>query len=330
MKFIHKKRHKNGTREIFVLGIKVFKYKKKIYRPYIPSLSHIAEECLPAYLAKRFYERTGKLPTEKLVTLQEKVIWASMFDATPLKIQCTDKLAVREYVTKTIGEKYLPKLYAVYKNSDEFDIDVLPQSFVLTHNAGANADFTKLIFNKNEINIPEIKTIIRKWMLYNHSEPMCEMQYRYIPTCVIARELLDIRPDVEYKCWCFNGRVEFIAQNSYVKGHNSVGFSVYSKTGKNLNFYQVLPGSYYNRGTTINQKILDEMVSVAEKLAAPFNFVRVDFYETRDGKLMFGELTFSPSAGNLEFEPNNDEIQTKYGDMFIMPPRDNNGFAIHE
>ena len=50
--------------------------------------------------------------------------------------------------------------------------------------------------------------------------------------------------------------------------------------------------------------------------------------KTVDGKLMFGELTFSPSAGNLVYEPYNDEIQKKYGALFKLPPHDKNGFAI--
>lgn len=41
---------------------------------------------------------------------------------------------------------------------------------------------------------------------------------------------------------------------------------------------------------------LDEMFRLAEKLAEPFLFVRVDFYD-EDGKIVFGELTFTPSAG---------------------------------
>ena len=77
-------------------------------------------------------------------------------------------------------------------------------------------------------------------------------------------------------------------------------------------------------------KFLDEMIAVAEKLAAPFDFVRVDFYETTDGELKFGELTFSPTAGNIEWAPDNDAIQKKYGALFKIPPRDKRGYAIRK
>ena len=52
---------------------------------------------------------------------------------------------------------------------------------------------------------------------------------------------------------------------------------------------------------------LQQMIRNAEKLAAPFEFVRMDFYLGADGKIYFSEFTFSPTCGlptlpgNLEF-----------------------------
>ena len=41
-------------------------------------------------------------------------------------------------------------------------------------------------------------------------------------------------------------------------------------------------------------KNLNKMIEIAENLAKPFRFVRVDFYETKQ-KLILGELTFTPA-----------------------------------
>ena len=43
----------------------------------------------------------------------------------------------------------------------------------------------------------------------------------------------------------------------------------------------------------------DEMIDAAEKLAAPFDHARVDFYITGVGspKLVFGEITFTSGSG---------------------------------
>ena len=336
MKFFCKKRLPNGRRHIYLCGVKIASYgcKEQSVQNLCSGITaqqavrYCGADRLPALLRDRFYERTGKLPTEYLETFSEKIIWASMFDVTQLKIQCADKLAVRDYVIKTIGDKYLPQLYAVYKNSDEFDIEKLPQSFVLTYNAGSGQNI--VIPDKSSVAPKHLKQVIRQWLLYNHSEPFCEMQYRYIPPRVIAREMVDIRTDIEYKLFCFGGKVEFIKLVSYEYGHKKIGSAHYDTEWNNLGFFSSGGERYAIQQEIQKPAFLAELVIIAEKLAEPFDFVRVDFYETKDGKLMFGELTFSPSAGFLKFTPDNDTMQKRYGKMFKIPPRDENGFAVRK
>jgi hypothetical protein len=49
------------------------------------------------------------------------------------------------------------------------------------------------------------------------------------------------------------------------------------------------------------------MVALAEKLAAPFPYVRVDLYTVGD-KIYFGELTFTPGSGTVILKPDEGEI----------------------
>ena len=319
-------KERDGRRRRFYLfGMRILSHKKKMKK-----LCDLSEKELPEFLKSKFYERTGKKPTEELVTLNEKIIWASMFDVTDLKVKCTDKYAVREYVKNTVGEKYLPELYATYTSAQQFKLNILPDKFLLTLNGGAGSKQTMLIQDKTILDVKQIKKTIKEWLKYNHSGQVCEMQYRYIKPCVMARELLDIRTDIEYKLWCFGGKCEFVCLNSYVRGHGSVGQAVYDTKWKKQEFYQSDGDGWMIPETIEKPKFLDEMISVAEKLAAPFDFVRVDFYETTDGELKFGELTFSPTAGNIEWAPDNDAIQKKYGALFKIPPRDKRGYAIRK
>ena len=48
--------------------------------------------------------------------------------------------------------------------------------------------------------------------------------------------------------------------------------------------------------------MLDQMLDVAARLSAGFDFVRVDLYAC-GGRPRFGELTFTPRAGSLAFDP---------------------------
>ncbi len=332
MKIFRKEHCPNGRIHIYLCGIKVASYKrcdrqtKIVVNNEVP-LKYISADRLHIFLRDKFFEYTGKLPTEKLETLNEKIIWASMFDVTPLKIQCADKYLVRDYVEKTIGKKYLPKLYAVYKNADEFNLDKLPQSFVLSFNAGSGQNL--VVYDKSRVKESEIKHLIRKWMLYNHSDFACEMQYYYIKPIIIAREMVDIREDIEYKLYCFNGHVEFIQLVSYIKGHNSVGTCYYDKNWKRLPFFRADANRWVLNEQT-RPGHFKEMLEIAEKLSKPFDLVRVDFYETKSGELIFGELTFSPNAGLITFAPDNDTVQKELGKLYKMPPRDENGFAVRK
>ena len=331
MKILRKERCPNGRRHIYVCGIKVASYKKHVGTTKVVvsnevPLKYIANDRLPIFLRNKFFEYTGKLPTEKLETLNEKIIWASMFDVTPLKIQCTDKYLVRDYVKKTIGEKYLPKLYRVYKSADEFDLNELPKSFVLSFNAGSGQNL--VVHDKSCVNETELKQLIRECLTLSFSDLRCEMQYYYIPPRVIAREMVDIREDLEYKLYCFHGRVEFIQIVSYVH-KDTIGTCYYDKNWKRLPFSR----TDVNRWVLGEQKCpgrLKEMLDLAEKLSKNFDLVRVDFYETKLGELVFGELTFSPNAGRLTFAPDNDAVQKELGKLYKMPPRDENGFAIRK
>lgn len=69
--------------------------------------------------------------------------------------------------------------------------------------------------------------------------------------------------------------------------------------------------------------MLDEGISIAEKLSMPFPFVRVDLYLS-DNEVYFGELTFTPAAGmdidHLLKAANRDEdIDHIYGRKLILP-----------
>ena len=51
----------------------------------------------------------------------------------------------------------------------------------------------------------------------------------------------------------------------------------------------------------------EKMIEMAEKLSKGFPFVRVDFYNI-NGNIYFGEMTFTPSGGIGQFEPDEFDI----------------------
>ena len=68
---------------------------------------------------------------------------------------------------------------------------------------------------------------------------------------------------------------------------------------------------YDNRKDIEKPKMLKKMISLSEVLAQDFRYVRVDFYSV-GSEVYFGELTFNPSSGFMQFIPQ--EWDRKFGD----------------
>ena len=64
-------------------------------------------------------------------------------------------------------------------------------------------------------------------------------------------------------------------------------------------------------GNTMNNLDVG-VIAVAEKLAVPFELVRVDLYNV-DGRIVFSELTFHSGGGLIPFEPK--EYDREFGKM---------------
>ena len=60
---------------------------------------------------------------------------------------------------------------------------------------------------------------------------------------------------------------------------------------------------FYDNGPEIEKpNHFQKLLSMAEKLASEFDFVRVDFYILK-GQIFFGEMTFHPESGLKLFTP---------------------------
>ena len=100
----------------------------------------------------------------------------------------------------------------------------------------------------------------------------------------------------DYKVYCFNGRPLYIL---ICDGRENRRPKFYFFDAEWKFCPITLDGLGVPEDFSIEKPVsLDKMLICSAELAAPFPFVRADFYEV-DGKLVFGELTFTP-AGALD------------------------------
>ena len=72
-----------------------------------------------------------------------------------------DKIQVRDYVSKTIGSKYLIPLLGIYNNANEINFEQLPKEFVLKTNHGSSWNI--ICSDKDKLNLKKPKKL-NSWL----------------------------------------------------------------------------------------------------------------------------------------------------------------------
>ena len=271
----------------------------------------VPEFLYPFYLAKIFKEHTGN--NLNLIfprTLSEKIQWLKLYDAIPEKTMWSDKLKARELFAEKIegGEKYLKPLIKVWKNFDEINFEELPDSFILKSNNGSG--FNSFIMNKslllkNTNQLKKLKMRTEYFQSVRYHLKSLELQYRNIESLIFAEELIGetyAEPIADWEIYCFNGEPKFITTlPKYKLGKNGCYRNeksyVYNENYEKLDFSI----SVDTDDDEIEKPIyFEKMFEYARILSKDFKFVRVDFVEN-NGKLYFGELTFTPCSGFFRF-----------------------------
>ena len=146
-----------------------------------------------------------------------------------------------------------------------------------------------------------------------------EWPYKNVKRRIIAEKYMEDSKTAElrdYKFFCFDGvaKALFIATERQKAGEE-VKFDFFDMNFNHLDLRQGHPNAAICPDKPLK---FDEMRVLAEKLSEGIPQVRVDFYEV-DGKVYFGELTFSHFAGMVPFEP--EEWDYKLGEWITLPER---------
>lgn len=273
---------------------------------------------------KTFYNRTGKLPNEHLTKFTDKIIWSMIFNPTPLKKKCADKLLVRDYVADKIGKQYLTHILAQWDNPSEIDFTNLPVSFALKLSNGSGSNL--IVHDKNSLDMNQIKDTCRKWLISNFSSSFLEMQYYRVPKLVFAEEFLDMQK-YEYQMFVFHGKVKLIRTMTHKYDDDHHGTKFFDTQWHEQPFYS---SKYKLTHDVPRPAQLDKLIELTQKLCADFDFVRCDWIILKNGDIKLSELTFSPAAGINTFKPESDAeaVDEMLGQYLHIPQRDINGQPI--
>lgn len=271
------------------------KFKRIVVAPFRNIIKAISKRL---YISCEYrYITHHKLNFKNPIRYTEKLQYLRLFVYPKMELvrQCADRDKVRHFVKEKIGEKYLIKSYGVFNKFEDIDFNSLPQKFVTkcTHACA----FNFICLDKSQLDIEKLRLQFSKWLKTNYGKKTCELHYSKIKPAIIIEEYIGESP-IEYKIHVFNG----VAKYMYVVTNRGKGI-------KYNNYYidwTPFDGAQFNGWEKTNYPLSkpnnwEEMIKVAETLASPFPFVRVDLYNI-NGKIYFGEMTFTPAKGTLIFD----------------------------
>jgi len=232
-------------------------------------------------------------------TYNEHVLQRVIFDRDPRLRTLCDKVAVRGYIQEKVGDFNVPT-YGVWDNVDDIDWAALPDRFVLkpSHASGAY----RIVQSKAALDRDSLIAEARGWLSRDFSAHSLEWGYSRLPRRVIAEPLLQPLEGeslVEVQVYVVAGRAAFLRPWTGAKSSPERRGSFCLP---NLQELAIATGHIVPVSLPIGPSLRDAMVDAAEKAAAGFSFLRVDFYLTNEG-LRIGELTPYPGAGRTEFRP---------------------------
>jgi len=263
----------------------------------------------------------------------DKVRRRMLFDRDPLLQTFADKALVRDYVRSVVGERYLARAYAISDDPRSVDWHALPETYACkaTHACGGavivseDADASTTLpapegakwgrfFVRPGSASPERMTAISEhWLGRRFGRgpgSTHEWQYGGITPRILVEELLrgpdGRRVNAEYNFYVFHGVCAIVRAASDRMTKLRLGTYRPDWTRIPVSGSRHEPDEPHERPAN-----LDDMLRVAEALATDIEFVRVDLYDLGD-RVVFGELTVTPTAGRPRIPPMLDRLLGEY------------------
>ena len=232
----------------------------------------------------------------------------------PLRRSLTDKHLVKAHIDRVLGPGYSLETLALLTSASEiraFQPREVPCIAKPTHLSG----HVILIEDRDQ---PLDRERMVGWLDLDHYEWSREANYKGLrPAVMVEAYFVDAAArgpgsgvPQDYKVFCIDGRAKFVqvirdrfgatTRNLYTRDWSKLPFGI----------------SYPAAGLDPRPERLAEMFELAERLAAPFRFLRVDFL-VADGRLKIGELTYLPENAIGIFMPR--DFDRRLGRLFAEP-----------
>jgi len=225
--------------------------------------------------------------------VNDKIQWLKLFDQRQESIQCADKLAVRDYVSKRVGREVLVPILQVCDSFEQIDFAGLPKSFVIKVNSDSGN--VVLVRDKASMDMEKARERINFALNRVYAWNEGEWAYAFIAPKILIEEFLEPEqpvPPPDYKFHCVNGKIRWL-QYLFDRGAQQKE-AIVDPQGNLTDLQFSFEVKHAPRFTKPAE--WPELCRTAEALAEGWKYVRVDLYLVR-GAVKFSEVTMHPMSG---------------------------------
>ena len=263
----------------------------------------------------------GYLPRiERPSTFNEKLLWLKRHHRDPAMQRWADKLEARCAAREAVPEVRLPELLGVYDDVDQVPFEDLPDRAVLKSSHGSG--HVRVLARPYDE--ASVRAAARRWLATPYGGETNEWLYADVPRRLLVERFLGHAeaPPTDYKVYVIDGEAVLI--QLFSGRFRRLERRMVDRDWRELPVHRAA----YPGGPLIvpdptslppPPPCLPQLLRQAERLAAPFPFARADFY-LLDDEPVFGELTFFPNAGYVEFRPR--RFDRELGARLRVPPTD--------
>ncbi len=249
-----------------------------------------------AFALLEFLLAYGRLPERRPVRYVDH-LFARRVDGSlrePLRCFVSDKEYAKMFIELRVGARYNMRTYALLRTVGEVE-SFVPDRFPCVVKPTAASHFIRLAHGPGDY--PDRETL-RRWLALDFHRDGREWNYRHLRQKILVEEFFTVdgrRHAPEYRMFCFRGKPRFIME---AIDRQRIGSTFYDPEWRRLEV------AIRGRPNPVTAKPprLGLMLDLAERLSAPFDFLRVDLYAT-DSEVRVGELTHCPDRALQVLEP---------------------------
>jgi hypothetical protein len=212
-----------------------------------------------------------------------------------------DKLVAKQIVKHICGDRIqvAPLVRVLESPQDVQETDLQPNYMIkASHGCGWNVNV------QSTTTVAEVKALLQQWNTVYHGINTGEPQYSFLKPRFFIEEKIN---DVE------NG-ISGTAQTFMIRCIQGKAVTIGVRRGDIQNTYDMFWRPLTPELFSMKQpRCFSRMIYLAETLAAPFEFVRVDFYVTAENTIVFSEYTFSPAGGTQIYSH---EVEKRLGALW--------------